>query len=214
MNCAEIFQFCWNVAITTNTSPVHLDHNSLKLFLCKSYRCIYNQKRERVRIMLRVLVLTSCRIPPVCYSECGGCDAVYSGAVTSVSNEYTASFVRVSLVNLHNAARHLSDDHLSSHRGLFRLYSSTKHSTGTVLNQAGVLFVWSSTGEFLGHTVEGLACFAEAGGCVGGKGNLACCSSGPINLLCAAGNVKLDTLTGKWICMRIMTCIVLCIFSW
>ena len=46
-------------------------------------------------------------------------------------------------------------------------------------------------------TVEGLACFAVAGGCVGAKGNLACCSSGPLNLLCGAGNVKLDALTGE-----------------
>jgi len=42
---------------------------------------------------------------------------VYCGVVTSVSNEYTTSFVMVSLVNLHVAARHhVPDDHLSSHR--------------------------------------------------------------------------------------------------
>ena len=96
--------------------------------------------------------------------------------------------------------------------GLFRGYSNMKHSTGTVLNQAGLLFVWSSTGEFLGHTVESSVCFDIPGGCVEAKGNLACCSSGPLNMLCGAWNMKLDTLTDEWICTRIMTCIVLYIF--
>ena len=86
MECDEVFQFCWNVAINTNTLPVHLDHNPLKRFLCKSYRFINSQTQEGARqnyppstsldvlsnyrpntsldvlSILRILVLMSCQI--------------------------------------------------------------------------------------------------------------------------------------------------------
>jgi hypothetical protein len=51
---------------------------------------------------------------------------------------------------------------------------------------------WMEYGEFMGHAVDGLApCDVEA------KANLPCCSSGPLNLLCGAGNIKFDILTDE-----------------
>ena len=152
--------------------------------------------------MLQVLVLTSCsNVVRVCYSECGGClngcDAVQSGAVTSVSNEYTASFVSVSLVNLHNAARHhVPDDHLSSHRtDQTSQQYETQYRYSTKPSSCAVCSI--KYRRVSGTHCRRLVCFDVAGGCVGAKGNLAPCSSGLLNLLCGAGNVKLHALTGE-----------------